>query len=76
MVKQAVISANCEGVMSECVREECVDVAKATLENAKIERQIQEDAHMREEVIKVVSMETGIDVVFGQVFQVATQVVK
>ena len=64
----------CEGVTSECVREECADVAMETLKNAQLEWQIRENTCLLEEVGKVVAMEMENGMIMEQVRQVAVQV--
>ena len=73
MVKESVMGAFCEGVTSECVREECITVAMATLKNARFQWQIQEKVRVLEEVTKVVSMEMAINIVTEQVSEVVQQ---
>lgn len=66
----------CEGVMGDCVREECTDVATVTIANAQQEWQLQENARILEEVKRVVAMEIGSEVVNEQVSQVGAQVMR
>lgn len=66
----------CEGVLGDCVREECIDVAMVTIANAQQEWQLQEKARILEEVRRVVAMEIEIEVVNEQASQVGTQVMR
>lgn len=66
----------CEGVLGDCVREECTDVAMVTIANAQQEWQLQEKARILEEVRRVVAMEIEIEVVNEQTSQVGTQVMR
>ena len=73
---QATICAFCEGVMSECVREECADIAMATLGSARRAWQIRETAVILEEVTKVVAMEMESGVIVEEVSEIVRQVLK
>ena len=73
-MKQETLSAFCESVTSECVREECTSVATTTLKNAQYDWQIRENALILEEVAKVVSMEMEIGIVIEQASQVVMQI--
>ena len=66
----------CEGVLGDCVREECTDVATVTIANAQQEWQLQEKARILEEVKRVVAMEIESEVINEQVFEVGTQVMR
>lgn len=66
----------CEGVLGDCVREECTDVAMVTIASAQQEWQLQEKARILEEVRRVVAMEIEIEVVNEQTSQVGTQVMR
>ena len=56
------------------MREECADVAMATLKNAQLEWWVGEEAQIVEEVGKVVSMEIEMGIVMELVSQVVMQI--
>lgn len=66
----------CERVMSEGVREECADVAMATLSNAQQEWQLRDKVRVLEEVGKVIAVEMEMSLVAEQVSQIGMQVLR